>query len=227
VVKQAWAKLPTAWLNVNGPQPCPLAALQWQGYRSTGQAALLLLMGLTIRRNQSLRGQELDAPCHQVAVTYDDLQDLAGVARGTVAKAIAHLEAWGAIKVQAQGRRSVYELCGLERAGGWCQLPQARLLNSSGTGLAPFRGNRANRNSLNAMKLYVLLMAKRYQRLNTAAVSYMTMTQQAGVRREDIPNALQQLIALGLVSLAPEKGDGREDVDGRTQRYVIEGLKRV
>jgi hypothetical protein len=224
-VRSAWAKFPTAWLQLGGEAPCPLAALQWSGYRTTGQAALLLLIALAIRLNLARRNRELEVgPANLVAVRYDELQDLVRVARATVSKAIGHLEAWGAIRVHPDGRRSVYELRGVEFNGGWCQLPQSRLLNAGGTALAPFTGGRANRFSLNAVKLYVLLMAKRYQRFNTTALGYTAIGRLAGIRREEISNALQQLIALQLVSLAAERSDGREDVDERTQRYVIEGL---
>lgn len=54
-MRHAWAKLPTAWLQLGGEAPCPLAALRWSGYRTTGQAALLLLIALAIRLNLSWR----------------------------------------------------------------------------------------------------------------------------------------------------------------------------
>ena len=224
-MRNAWAKFPTAWLQLHGDAPRPLAALQWGGYRAGGQAALLLLIALAIRLNLARRDRAPDAgPAYQVAATYDELQRLVPVAHATVWSALVHLQAWHAIRVQRQGRHNVYELRGVDTAGGWCQLPQSRWLNAGATALGAFVHGPANRYTLNALKLYVLLMAKRYQRFNTAAVSYTAICRLAGIRREDIANALQQLIALRLVSLAPERSGARQGVDERTQRYVIEGL---
>ncbi len=223
-----WAKFPSKWLNLTLHEEDalrPLKGLEWRGHRNAAVAALVILMLLAIRLNQSRRGRELvDAGEAEVAVTWDDMRAQTGFARATIGKGIALLEATGAISVRKSGRVNLYTLKGVGEKGGWCQLPQAYLLNAFG-GLSHLKGAETNRVVLNGLKIYVLLLALRRQQFNTAAVSYSGITRHTGVRRADISKALSWLVSLELVHVS-------EDTDSRSQedfsrRYRIEGLTKA
>lgn len=223
----AWAKFPTAWLSLVAAiedAPPPLRELDWRGHRTSAVAALILLMALAIRLNQSRKGRELQAGIENVvSVTWDDLQQMSGFARATVGKGLSLLEAIGAIKTEKKGRSSYYELNGVGTRGGWCQLPQDELLSADGT-LTHLKGVTTNRVVLNAMKIYVLLMALRNQRFNTTSVSYEGICKRTGIRRADVSSALGYLTALELIGVSEDLDARKEDM---SRRYKINGLTSI
>ena len=228
---RAWAKFPSAWLlPFRGEQEeekkviYPLAQVTWQGHRKTALAALLIGMGLAIRLNMLRREVELVPPTgfDRVAVTYDELEDIGRCARATVSKAVALLEALGAIKVHRVGRASTYQLIGLDKDGKWCQLPQSQL---QGPGHPVHRLHpTSDRRSLNAVKVYLIMLALRSWKRNTTAISYDGITRYTCVRREDIPNALAMLTAWELIRVSDDLDDRRED---GSRRYKVLGLGQV
>ncbi|WP_439672905.1 hypothetical protein AEMCBJ_33550 (plasmid) [Cupriavidus necator] len=234
----AWTKMPSAWLIRTEGGPCPLAALDWATHRTHATAALVLLLVLAIRLNLSHRGKPFDATRgHEVALSYDEMREMTGFAKATVLKAVMLLEGMGAIVSRKEGRRRVYALPQVAQSGQWCQLPQDYLLTRRGDkqyGLEleepPSRNHELKRlrgfpfgyrAGLNAMKLYVLFVALRNQRLDTTAISYDTIMGYTGMRRADIPEAFSLLVAHELARAADER-DGR-DYD-RSKRYRVLGL---
>lgn len=232
--------MPTGWLMpkmreaegfvgaVHGPQPhYPLTELTWQRHKGTAIAALLVLMALSIRLNQSRKGltpESKAVPVCDVAVSIDDLRDMTGLARVTVSKALMLLEGLEAIGRQLVGRKNVYTLRGVEAnsTGTWSMLPQGRLLRADELTLKTLP---RNRNTLHALKVYMVLLRLRSTREKTSSVSYKGLVQWSGVRREDIRNALGTLSALGLIYVSFER-DVRHAQD-TSQRYGIIGLGPV
>jgi len=62
-----------------------------------------------------------------------------------------------------------------------------------------------NRSSLDAMKLYMLLLAMRERYSNVARVSYAAVREYTGMRKEEISVAVQLLQGAQLVRLARDK----------------------
>lgn len=246
----AWAKFPNRWVKPyegsDGKLVYPLAGLKWsqdRQHRITAIAVPVILMALAVRVNLANLGRELaDRVDDRVAVTYNELQDLTGFARATISKALMVLEGMGAIISHKEGRSRVYELVGIDEAGGYCQLPQSHILDRSKTSKKKKKVSEAGetedadmyggkmirfldlprkRISLHAMKLYVLLLVYRNRRFNTTAISYDGIEKQAGIRREDIPPALSLLIALELVRVSNDVDSREED---NSQRYKVIGL---
>jgi len=223
----AWAKFPSSWVRPKGEQAGPLKTLLWSDHRTTGLAALVILIALSIRLNQSHKGldRSLETESLEVAVTYDDLQSLTGYARATIAKALMLLEGMAAICIRREGRSNFYALPAIGINGGWCQLPQAHLMDSSSSQIKRLEKLPAKKVSLNAMKLYVVLLTWRAQRLNTTAMSYSTITKYTGIRREEIRQACSMLVALELAHTTKEE-DARSQ-DDPSNRYVIRGLHKA
>jgi len=159
-----------------------------------------------------------------VAVSIDDLRDMTGLARATICSALMLLEGLEAISRKLVGRKNVYTLRGVEsnKDGTWSMLPQGVLLAA---GELIFKKLPRNRNTLHALKVYMVLLRLRSNRESTTAVSYDALVTWSGVRREEIHNALGTLSTLNLMKVSFER-DVRH-VKDTSQRYAIVGLGRV
>ena len=235
-----WAKMPSGWMKPKmqeglgfveaalGPKPhYPLTELSWQRHKGTAIAALLVLMALSIRLNQSHKEVAFEPnapPLRNVAVSIDDLRDMTGLARITISNALMLLEGLEAVSRQLVGRKNVYTLLGVEsnKDGTWSKLPQGVLLRA---GELILKKLPRNRNTLHALKVYMVLLRLRSNREHTTAVSYDGLVAWSGVRREDIHNALGTLSTLNLIRVSFER-DVRHEKD-TSQRYSIVGLGPV
>lgn len=233
----AWAMFPTAWIKPKGDKDdfsevdmrsYPLAELHWRDHRAAGIAALLVLMTLAVRLNQSYKKivyEENGTRPNKVAVTWDDLQEVTGCARATLGKAIMLLENWKAIKVTKIGRANHYELIDVHAAGCWCQLPQT-FLEKNGDPVARFKNLPANSLGLNALKLYILLLVLRSSKTGSTSISYDGITKWTGIRREDIRKAWGFLDGQQLATVTHMR-DARHSLHGgndQSQRYAIYGV---
>ncbi len=223
---KAWAKFPNQWV-FDGKG---LSNLAWRDHRTTALAAIMVMIALAVRLNLSHRTREqnrlvLDAPKLKVRATLDDLQDLTGFARATVVKALDLLKGFNAIRVSKEGRSNVYELVDIDKDGKYCQIPQEHLLNGSTRTLNRLAKMPRTRISLLAMKVYMVLLVRRNQRVNTTSISYSKLSGLAGVRREELFQALSHLTALDLIGLSDDV-DARQDID-KSNRYKIVGLSHA
>ena len=81
-----------------------------------------------------------------------------------------------------------------------------------------------NRSSLDAMKLYMLLLAMRERHSNVARASYATIREYTGVRKEEISVAVQLLQGAQLVRLARDEEVPLKRSQHRHNRYIVTGL---
>jgi hypothetical protein len=224
-----WAKFPSKWIRTHVDEESgryALSELTWRDHGGSAIAALCILMSLAIRLNQSNKqlfpSKGVVRPT-TVAVSYEDLRQMTGFAKSAIARGLSILEAWKAIETAKVGRENKYRLLGLDEPGAWCQLPQASLIKGSELLLKPLPRNRA---TLNATKVYLVLLALRNRELNTAAISYSKITDYTGVRREDIAQALGILATMNLI----RRSDGRDfrhaiaGANDQSNRYRIIGL---
>ncbi|MGJ7538560.1 MULTISPECIES: hypothetical protein [unclassified Variovorax] len=229
MAKMQWAKFPTQWLKPpvsadGSPQRSVLTELLWARHAGSAIAAILVLIALAIRLNQSQKDQAFDGAEKRgasVAATFEELRNMTGLAKSSISSALMLLEAFAAIEIERSGRANSYKLLGLEVPGGWCMLPHGWLLKRDGT--LKFKKIPRNRVTLNALKAYLLLMHLRDRSLNTAAVGYTTIERWTAIRREDISTALGMLAALQLVMVSPER-DFRHSKGDNSHRYSIIGL---
>ncbi|MBS0341965.1 MAG: hypothetical protein JSS56_15695 [Proteobacteria bacterium] len=232
-----WAKFPSRWiqrLELEASDPSdpdsyhhPMRDLMWDKHHATAIAAIVVLFALAIRLNQL--GKDLDPRNGDVrptvvGLTYEELRKMTGFAKVTIAGALNLLQGLEAIRV-VKGHSSRYELIGLENnKGGWRKLPQEKLLNGDGSLL--FKQEKRNKVTLNALKIYLLMVHLRNDALNTTALSYTAITRWTGVRREEIPVALGMLGNMDLVRRSFERDfrHSREGGDDQSHRYVVQGL---
>lgn len=226
----SWAKFPIAWLKINpeNRNSCALNELKWSDSRSTGTAALIILIGLALKLNLSKTGKEFDDAARHgelVSVTYDELQEFTGFARATISSGLEMLERLGAIERRKEGRSNSYRLINVSVDKFWVQLPQSHIVNGGRTVMRRLRSvPHGTKQGLNAMKLYVLLLTFRNRRWNKTKISYPLICEYTGIRREEIPGAISLLSALELIYVASPEDEDRTD---GTNLYKIRGLNAV
>jgi len=81
-----------------------------------------------------------------------------------------------------------------------------------------------NRSSLDAMKLFMLLLAMRERYSNVARVSYAAIREYTGMRKEEISVAVQLLQGAQLVRLARDEEVPLNGGQHRLNRYIVTGL---
>lgn len=233
-----WAKLPSKWV-IAVPQPSDdttnlehipnvgLRALSWREHRSSGTASLMVLFALAVISNLRQRDGVLRADS-RVKASYSDIQDITGLSRMMISKALKLLESTGAIGREIVGNSGVYELKGIDRNGEWCALPQGHIMENR-NGLFRLAGVHElirKPASMWALKLYMLLMAFRDRHSDTAKISYEKISFYTGLRREEISTACQVLIAAELVRLAGDDEEPLKTGEKRHNRYKVIGLSR-
>lgn len=202
-----------------------LSYLRWREHKGGATAAIMVLFALAIKSNldQKTLGRRSGI---QVIATYEDLMTLTNLSRGPIAKGLKLLRELGAITTVKNGNGCIHSLVGIDTPGKYCELPQGYLLDGQPV-MNRLKGLHTaikNRSSLDAMKLYMLLLALRDRESNVARASYSTIHAYTGMRSGDISVAVQllqgaQLIRLGRDEEVPLKGGQH-----RHNRYVLMGL---
>lgn len=81
-----------------------------------------------------------------------------------------------------------------------------------------------NRSSLDAMKLYMLLLSLRDRNYNVSRASYNTIREYTGMRKEEISVAVQVLLGAQLIRLARDEEVPLERGQHRHNRYIVSRL---
>lgn len=215
----AWAKFPTKWIR---PPENGLRSIVWRKHKGDSIAALLVLISLAVKRNRDKmeRSEENTAI---VKATYDKIQDLVGISRSKIAKGLALLMELKIIEHVKNKTRSYYRIIGLDVAGSWAKLPQELLMQQPGHIFEPF--NLRSKSELDALKIYLLLLAFRNDMTGYTNIGYDKITKYTGVIARNIKKAKSHLISLGLIYVDSDKEDFMEEAKHPPMRYKILGLK--
>ena len=179
-----WVRLPTRWIEDGG-----LRRLRWKEQGSTGTAALMLLLPLAHRVDQSTGSG---------SATYDELSEATELSRTKISEGLALLQGLGLIQRDPE-RRSGFTLLGFG-PNGWGKLPAKRLY--VGKGLFAFREFHLRKYvELNALKLYLLVVARRDTKTNLAHLTYDQIAERSGIDPSHIRSAISLLAAAGLMHI--------------------------
>jgi len=203
-----------------------LSHLRWRQHKGGATAALMVLFALAIKSNLDQKTLGLRTGT-QVVATYEDLMVLTNLSRGPIAKGLELLRELGAITTVKSGNGCIYTLQGIDKPGHYCELPQGHLLDGQVV-MRRLRGLHTaikNRSSLDAMKLYMLLLALRDRDWNVTRVSYSVIREYTGMRKEDISVAVQLLQGAQLIRLARDEEVPLKGRQHRHNRYIISGLR--
>jgi hypothetical protein len=203
-----------------------LSHFSWRREKSAATAAILILFALTIISNKAQRRAGIRSN-NLVAATYESIQQVAPLSRKLIARGLQLLREVEAIRIERAGNASVYALVGIDQPGKWCMLPQQYLCNSFPYmhQLKHYFEHIKRPGSLNALKLYMLLLSLRENASNVARCSYDMIAEYTGLRREDISDAIQLLIATQLIRFAYDSESENRKGDPAHNRYYILGLR--
>lgn len=195
----AWAKFPTEWIIQK-----KLISFSWQKDKSDAIAALLVLIALSIKFNTSKIGltpeqRSLLSESEMVKATYDEILDMVDISRIKVANGLAILMQQNLIQ-RSPDNPSVYKIPGINEAGKWGKLPQSLLLRDDRL-VGFYTLTLRNKHELNALKLYLVMLAFRSSATSYASLGYPTLTEYTGVAGNDIKKAKSHLINMGLISV--------------------------
>lgn len=180
---------------------------------------------LAILLNRSHKDKQLngDSALSGLKCSYDDLQEFTALSRAKIAAGLSLLKNTGLIKISQEEQTNRYFLEGVAEPGKWAKLPQTRLL--TGVTGVPFFSTFHLRlqNELNALKLYLLLIAYRDTKTNYTTIGYEKISKLSGIMKNHIRRALSLLIHYDLVRV-----DHTEPMNGESghpyNRYRIQGL---
>ncbi|MCX5890683.1 MAG: hypothetical protein NTY36_14745 [Deltaproteobacteria bacterium] len=209
----AWAKFPTRWILQT-----KLNLITWKEHKSDGIAALLVLIALAVKRNRDqIKGPPED-DVSMVKATYDDIQELVAISRSKVANGLGLLLGLEIIE-RLKDNRSHYRIVGLDVGGAWGKLPQDWMMQKTEriSVFEPF--NLRSKSELDALKLYLLMVAFRDSKSGYAIIGYEKITGYTGVNARYIKKAKSHLISLELIHV-----DLDHDAINPPLRYTILGL---
>lgn len=201
-VRLGWVRLPSAWITEGG-----LRRFSWRkGRNSAETAALMTLIALAHRTDQETGVAK---------VTYDELTEAISVSRTVLADALELLASRGRIQRDVAGR-STFGLADFSADEGWAMLPAKRLYHAGQ--IIAFRDFHLRKvEELDALKVYLLVVAGRDRKRNRTFMNYDQITERSGVPSNRIRTALSILALNHLVHV--ELTD-RESI-GVTQSYRL------
>jgi hypothetical protein len=194
-----WARFPSVWVQDGG-----LQRLTWRAHRGGGVGALLVYLFLLIAHNRAPL-DKLSKTQEGVLLTYDLIEQQTNLSRALVARSLKILvDELRVIEVARSQLGNRYRVVGIEEIRH-ARIPQD-LLYSPARGLFAFRAfSFRSKHELNALKLYLLLLAFRVNRTSSARIGYEKISYHLGVQRDAIRPAISHLINLGLIAVENEE----------------------
>lgn len=198
---RTWAPLPTQWIERG-----ELKQLMWQEGGADAIASLICLI---------LVAHHAD-PSGAARLTYERIGDIGGLSRAKISGGLTILEGK---ELVGRSDRSTFRLIGLNmQAPGWGMLPARGLYSAAGS--VPFfkRLHLRQRAELDALKLYLLFVARRDRIRNRIDISYDKIFEYSGVHRSKIPDALSILAVNGLLRVERQRSNMNEYATANSYR---------
>lgn len=194
-----WVRMPSYWLRDENHFPLP--DMKWAGDNKADQiAALMVYIILVHHANDKITKQKKELGL--CSLTYTELCDISGISRSKISGGIKILINIGVISEISTGRNNIYKIENYGSQGGWGKLPARRLYDSNHEKVHAFhRFNLRSKNELNALKIYLLIVALRDNSTNYAKVGYDRISEYTGIHRNQIKSAISLLINLGLLQV--------------------------
>lgn len=208
--RKQWVRLPTDWI-----QEELLKGFRWaKGRGADNVAGLLVLVVLA---------HYADQETGIVRLTYDEIGTILQRSRAKISGGLKVLTEHGLLVRDGFGQ-STYALAGFDPTRGWGKLPAQSLYKSDkGDTLRAFEDFRLrNSAELDALKLYLLLVARRGNDTNLANITYDRIQEYSGIERVRIKRAISMLVAEGLVHV--ERIPSSASAYGIAQGYRLVGI---
>ncbi len=200
-----WAKMPSFWIRDKDNFPFP--GMKWSGSKKSDQIAALMVYIILVHHAEQATGL--------CSLTYTKLSDISGLSRAKISGGINILKQLGVIDLIGQGRNNIYKIENFEMHSGWAKLPAQGLYNSNYEKIPAFhKFHLRSKNELNAIKIYLLIVALRNNALNYTKIGYERISEYTGIHRNEIRSALSLLINLRLLQVDTEDSDINQFCNG-------------
>ena len=214
-----WAKMPTRRIGGNNNL---LQDLIWkEAQNGTIIAALMLYIVLVQHANEEPTYQRPEQGW--TSLTYDEMCRIACLSRAKVAAGLSLLEERRLIKRVREGRCIYCQVIEYDQ-GPWAKLPIKSMYDSKLLYIPAFKEfSLRNKFELHALKLYLLLVARRDRRTNLTYLTYEQLSQLAGINSNDIKRALS-FLGFPLKLIIIERIPSTKNSGQLAQAYRIEGI---
>lgn len=168
---------------------------RFRGGASAGAsiAALKCLLAITLMSEFSTQ---------QAQVSYSGLMDLTGLSRPMIPGAISKLESEGMIEVYRNGYINVYQLLAATNDRYWAKVPYDKVRRALSE--IPNKGEAP----LAALKIYIQLLANRWNDTREVEISYDKLRDYIGVQKLRIRPGLDILFSHTLLHVKQVEGEG-------------------
>ena len=215
-----WVRLPTGWIREGG-----LKSISWSNQGSGGIAALQLLIAIaheTVHKNTG--SSTFDYAPASVQMSYDTLSTRAYISRALISKGKQLLREKNIISV-AGVKPEKYSLAVLEHDAKWGKLPVKHLVDKQ-LNISPFKYfTHRKKVELNALKVFLLIVAFRDNKVNYAVMSYLAIEKLSGVDRNDIRAAISWLCSVSMIYIRCEVSEVLES-NNTINMYYLQGISK-
>ncbi len=214
-----WAKIPTHWIrDESDPKLKRFSRLN----RGASISGLIIYIVMALRCNTKPNKVFRETGCTDL--TYTELQRLTGLSRSLISAGLKMLIELGIIKSTSSGRRIFYQISNYDKVSGWAKVPNKHLYGNSTEDIRVFQDLKLRHDAeLNALKLYLLLIAFRSEELNYAMISYDSITKYTAIQKNSIKSAQSLLTCWGLIQVDPETSPGVNKLN-QPYKYRICGI---
>lgn len=205
-----WAKIPSVWIQKGGLK-------EFTAHRDIVDkiSAIKLFIIFCIKMEHGKDGR------FTCSLTYEQLTEIASLSRSSVRKGLIFLDSKNII--YSEGVRNKVYIINNVGLSGWCKIPIKALMKNADE-IEPFKilFNRYG-HELNALKLYLYLLAIRDNDSAFSEVSIGKITTRTGISAKEVRVAFSFMQTMGLLNSVEEVvgsvSDARED--GILFRFLI------
>lgn len=204
---QDWGRFPSGWIADGN-----LKRFAWKSVETRGIAAL---------RVYTVLAQRLRDADGVVRASYEALTENANLSRASVSAGLRLLEGENLLHAgTTAGGKGRYRFVGYDPKGGWAKLPAQKLYD--GSQFRPFKTwHMRSQVELHAMRLYLLIAARRDTKSNEAFLTYEKIQEMTGMRDNQITSGLSLLSASSMVYVTNHDREGH----GMARGYRIVGVE--
>lgn len=204
---QDWGRFPSGWIAEG-----QLKRFKWNRVRTNGIAAL---------RVYTVLAQRLRDADGIVRATYEALTENANLSRASVSAGLRLLEAEElVVSGEAAGGKGRYRFLAYDPTRGWAKLPAQKLYD--GMQFRPFKTwHMRSQVELHAMRLYLLIAARRDTTYNEAFLTYEKIHEYTRMSDTQITSGLSLLNTSSMIYVVSHSRDGH----GTARGYRLVGVE--
>jgi hypothetical protein len=215
-----FSKIPTRWMkdSWDDDHNSLLNNFRWNGKEKSNYIAALMIYICIAQQIQKEKGE--------TSISYSELSKLTSLSRSKVSSGVSILKEKEIIYVSYGKKTNSYSLVWRENEKGWAKLPVRKMYNKDCSAIEPFKYFFLRKKvELDALKLYLILIAFRRNEENSTVIKYETINYYTGIAINDIKSASSFLVSLKMINVDKSSTDDYEEKKWRNV-YRINGIDR-